>query len=270
MPRAIWTGIVSFGLVSIPVRVVSAVQEKDVRFHQFHQSDGGRIRYRRVCDKDGKEVDYDDIARGYEVAKGRFVLISEEELEHLEPEKTRRIDIEQFVDVAEIDPIYYDTTYYLEPGEGGDKPYRLLREAMAATGKAALGRFVMRDREHLVALRALGEALALETLLYADEVVASSALEGLPKGSPAARELRMAEQLVESLTDAFEPERFHDEFREKVEKLAEQKARGRKVVLEERPREETPVVDLMAALEKSLAAARRPARRPARKQRRSA
>ena len=105
MPRAIWTGIVSFGLVSSPVRVVSAVQEKDVRFHQFHQSDGGRIRYRRVCDKDGKEVDYDDIARGYEVAKDRFVLISEEELEHLEPEKTRRIDIEQFVDVAEIDPI---------------------------------------------------------------------------------------------------------------------------------------------------------------------
>ena len=258
--------MVSFGLVSIPVRMVGAVREKDVRFHQFHRSDGGRIRYRRVCDKEGEEVDYEEVAKGYEVAKDRFVLISEEELERLEPEKTRRIEIEQFVDLSEIDPIYYDTTYYLEPGEGGDKPYRLLHEAMAATGKAALGRFVMRDKEHVVALRPLDEALALETLFYADEVVEASALEGLPKGSVAQRELRMAEQLVESLSEAFKPKRFKDEFRAKVERLAEQKAHGRKVVLEERPREETPVVDLMAALEKSLAGARRPSR----KQRKSA
>src|SRR3979411_54019 len=171
MARAIWTGVISFGRVSIPVRLVTAVRPKEVHFRQFHRSDGGRIQYRRFCEKEGREVAYEEIARGYETARDEYVLISDEELERLEPEKTRRIDIDRFVDLTQIDPIYYNASYYLSPGDQGERPYRLLQEAMSQRRRVAIGRFVMRDKEHLVAIRTLGPALALQTLFYADEVV---------------------------------------------------------------------------------------------------
>ena len=253
MARAIWTGVISFGLVSIPVRLVTAVRPKEVHFRQFHRSDGGRIQYRRFCEKEGREVPYEEIVRGYETARDEYVLISDEELERLEPEKTRRIDVDRFVDLAEIDPIYYNASYYLSPGDQGEKPYRLLQEAMSQNRRVAIGRFVMRDKEHLVAIRTLGPALALETLFYADEVVGAQQVEGLADAvSVDPRELRMAQSLIESLEDSFQPEIYHDEFREKVEQLARQKASGQEVVLAAEPERPAPVVDLMEALQASV------------------
>jgi DNA end-binding protein Ku len=253
MARAIWTGVISFGLVSIPVRLVSAVRPKEVHFRQFHRSDGGRIQYRRFCEKEGREVAYEEIARGYETARDEYVLISDDELERLEPEKTRRIDVDRFVDLAQIDPIYYNASYYLSPGDQGEKPYRLLQEAMSQSRRVAIGRFVMRDKEHLVAIRTLGPALALETLFYADEVVGARQVEGLADAvSVDPRELRMAQSLIESLEDSFQPEIYHDEFREKVEQLARQKASGQEVVLAAEPERPAPVVDLMEALQASV------------------
>jgi DNA end-binding protein Ku len=253
MARAIWTGLISFGLVSIPVRLMTAVRPKEVHFRQFHRTDGGRIQYRRFCEKEGREVAYQDIVRGYEVARDEYVLISDEELERLEPEKTRRIDIDRFVDLTEIDPVYYNASYYLSPGEQGEKAYRLLQEAMSQSQRVAIGRFVMRDKEHLVAIRTLGPALALQTLFYADEVLDAQQIEGLTATVPVdARELRMAQSLIQSLEDAFRPEIYHDEFREKVEQLARQKAKGEEVVLAEEPAGPAPVVDLMEALRASV------------------
>jgi DNA end-binding protein Ku len=257
MARAIWTGVISFGLVTIPVRLVSAVREKDVSFHQFHQTDGGRIQYRRFCEKEEREVRYEEIARGYEVERGQFVLISDEELDRLAPERTRRIELDRFIDPAEIDPIYYDATYYLAPDEQGEKPYQLLQAAMSKSQKVAIGRFVMRAKEHVVAIRPLGGALALETLFYADEVVNPGAVEGLAaEGQLDARELQMAQVLIQSLEDQFRPELYHDEFRERVEELARKKAQGEEVVLPEEPARPGPVVDLMDALRASVEQAR--------------
>ena len=253
MARAIWTGVISFGLVTIPVRLVTAVRERDVRFHQFHKSDGGRIQYRRFCDKENREVPYEDIARGYEVAAGQFVLITDEELERLAPERTRRIDLDRFIDPSEIDPIYYDATYYLAPDEQGERPYRLLQAAMSQSGKVAIGRFVLRAKEHLVAIRPLGDALALETLFYADEVIAPGSVEGITsRAEIGPRELQMAQSLIESLEDRFQPELYHDEFRERVEQLAEQKAKGQEVLLPEEPARPAQVMDLMEALQASV------------------
>ena len=180
MPHTIWSGTVSFGLVTIPVRLESAVHERRAHFRQFHQADAGRIRYRRVCERDGEEVPNDEIVRGYEVSRERFVMIADEELQGLEPERTRTIDIDQFIELGEVDPIYYDATYYLVPDEGGDRSYRLLLEAMRDAGKAAVGTFVLRDKEHVVALRPSGDALVLQTLVFEAEVVHQENLEGLP------------------------------------------------------------------------------------------
>jgi DNA end-binding protein Ku len=254
---AIWTGVISFGLVTIPVRLMGAVKDKDVRFHQFHKTDGGRIHYKRFCEKEEREVPYEEIARGYEIARDQFVLVTDEELDRLAPEKTRRIDLDRFIDPSEIDPIYYDSCYYLAPDGQGEKPYGLLQAAMSQSRKVAIGRFVLRAKEHVVAIRPLGEALALETLFYADEVVAPSEVEGLPREmefSP--RELEMAQSLIESLEDRFQPELYQDEFRERVEKLAETKAKGQEVILPEEPVQAPPVVDLMEALRASVEQAR--------------
>jgi DNA end-binding protein Ku len=251
--RAIWTGVISFGLVTIPVRLVTAVRERDVRFHQFHKGDGGRIQYRRFCEKEDREVPFAEIARGYEIATGKFVLITDEELERLAPERTQRIDLDRFIDPSEIDPIYYDATYYLAPDEQGERPYRLLQAAMNQSRKVAIGRFVLRAKEHLVAIRPLGDALALETLFYADEVIAPTEAAGLtPEMEVSPRELRMAQSLIESLEDRFQPELYHDEFRERVERLAEQKAKGEEVLLPEETARPEPVMDLMEALRASV------------------
>jgi DNA end-binding protein Ku len=226
----------------------------------LHDKDGGRIQQKRVCSIDGEEVPWEHIVKGFEVSKGRYVTVTREELEAFVPKATRSIDIEDFVDLHQIDPIYYDHSYYLVPDRGAARPYALLLEAMKKTGRVGIGQFVLRTKQYLAAVRPMGKALALSTMLYADEVVDQSELEGLPavEAKPREKELQMAEQLVESLATDFDPKKYKDTFREQVLALLERKAEGEEVVAE--PAEEAPrgkVVNLMDALAKSLAAARK-------------
>lgn len=258
MPRAIWSGSVSFGLVNVPIKLVSATSPKDVRFNQLHDADGGRINQKRVCSIDGEEVEYSHIVKGYDLGGGRYVLIEPEELRSIDPESSRSIDIEEFVDLAEIDPIFFDHPYYLVPDDRAVKPYALLVEAMADTGKVALGKFVLRTKEYLAALRAKDGVLILSTMLFADEVIETGEL-GVPTTEatrPSERELSMARQLVESLSAPFDPSKYHDSYRDKVLELIERKADGQVIAEAPGPTAAAPVVDLMAALEASLAAAR--------------
>lgn len=257
MPRAIWSGSVSFGLVNVPVRLVSATSPKDVRFHQLHAADGARINQKRVCSVDGEEVDYSDIVKGYDLGGGRYVVVEPEELAALDPEGTRSIEIEEFVDLADIDPVFFEHSYYLVPDDRAVKPYALLVEAMARTGKVALGRFVLRTKQYLATLRARDGVLVLATMLYADEVVAPAELEVATTASlaPSERELDMATRLVESLSGPWEPERYHDDHRDKILALIEAKAEGQVLTAAPEAEAQAPVVDLMAALEASLAAA---------------
>ncbi len=260
MARPIWSGSISFGLVNVPVKLFSATSPKEVRFHMLHDKDGGRIQQKRVCSIDGEEVPWEHIVKGFEVAKGRYVTVTKEELEAFSPKATRSIDIEDFVELHQIDPIYYDHSYYLVPDRGAARPYALLLEAMKRTGKVGIGQFVLRTKQYLAAVRPMGKALALSTMLYADEVVDQSELEGLPgaDAKPREKELHMAEQLVQSLATDFDPRKYKDTFREQVLALLERKAEGQEIVAE--PAEEEPrgkVVNLMDALAKSLAAARK-------------
>jgi DNA end-binding protein Ku len=257
MPRAIWSGALSFGLVNIPVRLYSAVSRRTVRFHQLHGATGVRIQQQRVDPSTGEEVPYEHVVKGYEIAPDRYVVITPEELETLDPEKTHTIDITDFVDLAEIDPIYYDHPYYLAPAEGGARAYELLRAAMERAGKVALGKVVIRSKESLVAVRPSGGLLTMETLLYHDEVVDPDSLDEVPVeigGKAAKRELEMAEQLIGSLSSDFEPQRYHDEYRARVLDLIERKAAGEQIAVQPAPAEPAPVPDLMAALEASLEA----------------
>ncbi len=258
MPRSIWSGAISFGLVNVPVRLVTAVSRKTVRFHQLHAEDGARVQHKRVCSADGEEVPYGEIVKGYDLGGDRYVVVTQEELERLDPKKTRTIDIEEFVSLEEIDPMLYDNAYYLVPdGEPAVKAYELLRRAMAEAGRVAIGRVVIRTKEHLAAIRPAGEALTLETMLFGDEVVPQDDLE-LPTvdSEPAEREIAMARQLIDSLSAEFDPDRHRDEYRERVLELVECKARGEEVVTEPEVEEPAPVPDLMAALRRSLAEAR--------------
>src|SRR5579875_517391 len=258
MARAIWSGAVSFGLVNVPVKLVTATASKDVRFNQLHDADGGRIQQRRVCSVDGEEVDFAHIVKGYDLGGGRYVVVDPEELAAVDPEATRSIDIEEFVDLADIDPLFFEHSYYLVPEGRAEKPYALLVETMARTGKVAIGRFVLRTKSYLAALRARDGALVLSTLYYADEVVEPEEL-AVPTAadtSPTERELQMAAALVESLSAPFEPDKYRDDHREKVLALIEAKAEGQVVTSPEAEAAAPPVVDLMAALEASLAAAR--------------
>ncbi len=260
MPRAIWTGAISFGLVTVPVRLYSAVNRKTVRFNQLDSTDNGRIAQRRVNPRTGEEVPYERLVKGYEIAPDSYVVISDEELDSLEPEKTRTIEIEDFVEEAEIPPIFYDHPYYLAPGPGGAKPYRLLLEAMRETGKVAIARVVIRSKESLVAIRPSGDALEMSTMLFADEVNDPSRIDELPDPDDVkttAKELSIAKQLVDSLAGPFEPGKYHDEYREQVLALIERKAAGEEVVVQEAPEAEpAEVPDLMAALQASLDAVR--------------
>lgn len=257
MPRSIWTGAISFGLVNVPVKLYSATEDKDIHFNQFQKGTGERIRYKRVAESGGDEVEYDDIVKGYEVSKGRFVMVEPEELEAVEPGKSRTIEIEDFVELDDVDPIYFEKTYYLAPsGSGADKAYALLREAMAKANKVAIGRFVMRTKQYLVALRPAGKLLFLETMYFPDEIRATKELEGEVKGARVGdRELKVAEQLIDSLTTEWNPGRYHDTYRERVLELIDQKAKGEEVVIEKPEAPESNVVDLLAALEASLASA---------------
>src|SRR5512141_1199068 len=230
MPRAIWSGSISFGLVNIPVKLFSAVSQKEVRFHMLHDAAGARINLRRICSAEDVEVPYEHVVKGYELSKGRYVTVTAEELEAADPKGARTIDIQDFVEVAQIDPIYYDHTYYLAPDRGAEKAYGLLLEAMRASGKVGIARVVLRTKQTLCCVRPLAGALALSTMNYADEIVSQDELELPPAPAPAPRELEMAERLVASLTTRFAPERYHDEHREKVLALVERKAAGEQVV----------------------------------------
>jgi DNA end-binding protein Ku len=257
MPRSIWSGAISFGLVNVPVKLYSAVSRKTVRFHQLSGKTGTRIQQKRVDPSTGDEVSFDDIVKGYELTKESYVVVTPDELDALDPERTRTIDIEDFVDQAEIDPVYYDHPYYLAPDKGAGKAYRLLLDAMRESGKVAIARVVLRSKEQLVAIRPAGNALMMETMVFHDEVVSPDSIDELPEEGDAKtsdRELKMAQQLIDSLSSEFEPERYHDEYREKVLDLIERKAQGEEIATQPEAPEPARVPDLMAALEASLAA----------------
>jgi DNA end-binding protein Ku len=259
MPRAIWSGAISFGLVNIPVKLYSAVQRKTVRFHQLDQEDQQRIQQKRVNPRTGEEVPYENLVKGYEIGPDRYVVITPEELDSIQPEKTRMIDILAFVDLDQIDPIFYDHPYYLVPDTGATKAYRLLLDAMKESGKVAIGRVVIRSKENLVAIRPRDDVLTMETMLFADEVIPPDKLDEKPsdgRAKTSKKELEMAQQLIDSLAEDFEPEQYRDEYRDRVLEMIERKAQGEEVVVEAPPEEPKKVPDLMAALEQSIAGAK--------------
>jgi DNA end-binding protein Ku len=262
MARSIWTGAISFGLVTVPVKLYSAVNRKTVRFHQLSGTTGVRISQRRVDPSTGDEVPYEEIVKGYELTPDRYVIIEPGELEALEPKKTKTIEIEDFVELSDIDPIFYDHPYYLAPSAGGAKPYRLLLDAMRESGRVAVARVVIRSKEQLVALRPMreGNVLGMSTMLFADEVVDPDTIDEVEAASEVEttdRELDIAKQLIESLAGPFEPEKYRDEYRDEVLSLIERKAAGEEIAVQPAAEEEAePVPDLMAALKASLDAVR--------------
>jgi DNA end-binding protein Ku len=258
MPRAIWSGSISFGLVNIPVKLYSAVSRKTVHFNQLDSRTRARVRQKRVSAEDGSEVPYEQIVKGYELAGGSYVVVTDDELAALDPKAVRTIDIDEFVDLVDIDPIFYDAAYYLVP-DRSSKPYALLARAMEDTGKVGIAHFVMRTKQYLAALRPQGGRLLLSTMVYADEINDPTEIPELAEVGDveiAERELKMAEQLIESLSTGFEPDKFHDTYREAVLDLIERKASGEEVVVPAASAEPDKVVDLMAALEASVAAAK--------------
>ncbi|SDF37202.1 Ku protein [Sporolituus thermophilus] len=256
MPRPMWNGSISFGLVNIPVKMYNSVRKKTLHFHQLRAGDGCKIRLKRVCARDGQEVSNEQIVKGYEISPQRYVIVTAEELEALNPKATRTIEIEDFVNLDQIDPIYFEQSYYLVPDKGAGKAYTLLLYAMKQAGKVAIARVVLRNKQYLVTIRPAGKALSLATMHYADEIVSPEELEGLPNTdtAPDQRELTMAEKLIESLAADFNPAKYRDEYREKVLEMIEKKAEGETVVIQPATPEGGKVVDLMVALEASLAA----------------
>jgi DNA end-binding protein Ku len=257
MPSAIWTGAISFGLVQVPVRLVGATKSKDVSFNQLEEGTNSRIRYRKVSEQTGEEVPADKIVRGFELSKGRYVVVEQDEIDALRPKGSHAIEIEEFVDLDDIDPLYFEQPYYLVPDPRGVKPYRLLVDAMTELNKVAIGRIVVRSKERLVAIRPLDGMLCIETMRYADEVLPRDGL--LPEsddGELTDRERTMARQLVESLaSEAFEPDKYQDQYREQLLDLIERKAAGEEIVAEPVAEAPAKVLDLVAALEASLAKA---------------
>jgi len=259
MPRAIWSGTISFGLLNVPVKLYSAVARRGISLREIRESDGARIKHRRVAEGTDEEVPYGEIVKAFEVTADRFVPLNKDELAAMAPEKTRAIEVQDFVDLDQIDPIYFDSPYYLGPADGAAKAYSLLAKAMQESGKVAIARFVFRNKEHLAALRPGDGVLTLTTMRFADEVVAPAELEDvLPQGEQkvAKKEVEMAEQLIESLTTEFDPSAYHDEYREQLLSLIERKAEGKDVLsapATEEPKA-TAAPDLMSALEESIAA----------------
>jgi DNA end-binding protein Ku len=253
-----WSGAISFGLVNVPVKLYSAVNKKTVRFHQLNGKTGHRIAQKRTDAQTGDEVAFEDIVKGYELTKDRYVVITPDELESLDPVKSRSIDIEDFVNLADIDPVYYDHPYYLVPDKGAAKAYGLLLDAMRESGKVAIAKVVIRSKEQLVAIRpAPGDVLMMETMIFADEVVPPGSIDDLPAAEDlnvSDRELKMAQQLIDSLSSDFEPEKYKDEYREKVLEMIERKASGEEIAVQPEAPKPAKVPDLMAALEASLAA----------------
>ncbi|MGH2981460.1 MAG: Ku protein, partial [Solirubrobacterales bacterium] len=232
MARAIWSGTISFGLLNVPVKLYSAVSRKTIRFNELRESDSSRVRHKRVAESDGEEVPYEEIVRGYEISPDNYVVFSREELAELDPAKTRAIEIQDFVDIEQIDPIYFESPYYLGPADGAEKAYGLLVKSMKSAGKAAIARFVLRNKEHLAAIRPMDGALTLTTMRFADEVVSPDELEDvLPDSAPRVekREREMAEKLIDSLAGDFEPEKYRDEYREQLLSLIERKGEGKEI-----------------------------------------
>ncbi len=259
MARAIWSGAISFGLVNIPVKLFSAVSRKTVRFHQLDSETGSRIQQKRVNPKTGEEVPYEKLVKGYELSPDRYVVIQPEELEAIEPKKTRTIEISDFVEMDQIDPIYYDHPYYLMPGTGAEKPYALLLQALKDSERVAIARVVIRSKENLVAIRPRDGVLTMETLLFGDEVVSPDSLgEGeVEQAKTTKKEVDMAMQLIDSLSADFDPDKYRDEYRVAVLEMIERKAEGKEIAVQEEAEEPAEVPDLMAALEASIANAKR-------------
>ena len=258
MARAIWSGTISFGLLNVPVKLYSAVARRGISLREIRESDGARIRHRRVAEGTDEEVPYEKIQKAFEITSGSYVPITKDEMEAMAPKKTRAIEVQDFVDLDEIDPIYFDSPYYLGPADGAEKAYSLLASAMESSGKVAIARFVFRNKEHLSALRADSGVLTLTTMRFADEVVPPDELDDvLPHEKPkvAKKEVEMAEKLIDSLTSKFDPTAYRDEYREELMALIERKAEGKEIVAPEAAEPEaTKAPDLMAALEESIAA----------------
>jgi DNA end-binding protein Ku len=257
MARSIWSGAISFGLVNVPIKLYSAVSRKTVRFNQLNDKTGNRIQQKRVDPDTGEEVPYEQIVKGFELTKDRYVIITPDELDALDPERTRTIQIEDFVDQSDIDPIYYDHPYYLVPDKGAAKAYGLLLNAMEASDKVAIARVVIRSKEALVAIRPAGDILMMETMIFHDEVVPHEDIDDLPDSKDlkvSDREVKMAQQLIDSLSSEFDPSQYRDEYRDKVLELIERKAQGEEITVQPEAPQPAKVPDLMAALEASLAA----------------
>jgi DNA end-binding protein Ku len=272
MARTIWKGSLSFGLVNVPVGVYPATQDKSIHFNQFEKGTSDRIRYKKVNERTGEEVESGDIVKGFDLGGGEYIMLSDEELAAAEPERSRQIEITDFVDLDDIDPVFYRTTYYLAPeGNGTDKPYALLRKAMRESRKVAIATMVMRNKEYLVAIRPEGDVLALETMYFSDEV--RSPTQELPRipddADVSDREVAMANVLIGSMESEWDPERFHDTHRQKVEALIEEKSQG-KVITAAKPAPTPKIVDLMEALQASISATQSGRAEPAKKAPRSA
>jgi DNA end-binding protein Ku len=251
MPRSIWNGTITFGMVNVPVKLYSATESKSIHFHEVHVHDGSRIEHRRVCSKEDKVVPYDDIVKGYEVSSGRYVVLESDEVKAAAGDRGKVVHIEEFVEVSDVDPVYFEKTYYV--GSRDDKDaYRLLHEALRRSERAGIGRFTFHDREYLVAVRALDDLLALHTMRYSDEVVGGDDLDVDRPGRKASkREVEMAGRLIDSLERDFDPEEYEDTYREAVLDLVKRKAAGKEIDLgaEEEPEHGD---DLMAALKASV------------------
>jgi len=256
MPRAIWSGSISFGLVNIPVKLFSAVRDREVHFHMLHKDDGQRVKQQLLCPAEDKVVSRTDVVKGYEVADDQYVVVTDDELEALEPKATRMIEMLDFVKMSEIDPVYFQHPYYLVPEEQSGKAYGLLVTAMREAGRIGVGRLVMRGKEYLAAIRPYQDMIILETMHFAEDVVSASDIEEMPEQQePTERELKLAGQIIDTLSDSFDPGKYHDDYRDAVRALIDSKAEGKEYVMPP-PVEEGKVIDLMSALEKSLERAR--------------
>jgi DNA end-binding protein Ku len=259
MRRPVWSGTITFGLVNVPVKAFSAVRDHDVHFHQLEKGTGSRIRYQKVAERSGKEVDADDIELGFDVGKGRYVTFEKDELAELKPESTRAVELVDFVSLDEIDPIYYERTYWLAPGgDAAKKAYQLLLAAMEKERLVGIGPVVMRNKQYLAAIRPLDGVLAMSTMRFADEIVPRSEIEQLPRrAKPDAGNLRIATQLLDAMRADWDPRRYHDTFTEDLRDRIKAKDKGKEIVEEAEPVETSAkVVDLMAALEQSVEAAK--------------
>ncbi len=266
MAHAIWSGAINFGLVTIPVKLQTAIRSSDLRFNFLHKTDEGRINNVRRCSLDGEEVGFADLVRGYEYEKGRYVIVSDEDFARVNPEATQSVDILQFVELTEIDPMYFDKPYYLEPEKRGRHAYALLREALKASGKVGIAKVVIRSREHLAALKPSGEALVLELMHFADEIVDVASLELPAAETPAENEMKVAQMLINTMTQAFDPAQFRDTFREQMLAMIEARAAGKETPVEDAPAPRRDnVVNLMDVLQKSLEASQQKGGAPAAK-----